>query len=57
MLVPGHYGVFENQQTNWAVKSLTDNNLKAIVFITKIMFTARHDVDVFVYFQAQMLLI
>jgi hypothetical protein len=42
VFVLAHNGIFKNQETNGAVKSLTDNNLEAIVFIPKLVFTARH---------------
>jgi hypothetical protein len=48
VLVLAHYGIFKNQETNGAVKSLTDNNLEAIVFIANFVFAARHNVDVLV---------
>ncbi len=44
VFVLAHNWIFKNQETNGAVKSLTDNNLEAILFIAKIVFvfTARH---------------
>ena len=44
VFVLAHNWIFKNQETNGAVKSLTDNNLEAIVFIAKLVFvfTARH---------------
>jgi prolipoprotein diacylglyceryltransferase len=44
VFVLAHNWIFKNQETNGAVKSLTDNNLEAILFIAKLVFvfTARH---------------
>jgi hypothetical protein len=42
VFVLAHHRIFKNQETNGAVKSLTDNNLEATLFIAKLVLAARH---------------